>query len=149
MRRSSDLDSNCLVVARPYCNGRATAFNKVLSRSCSVVCESQQKTGRGGKASIVGFHCPDSGTVKSSKFQAPSSRETSSSKLQKGAQQRVLMFGSWSFSGAWSLVLEASTSVTEVALRNPAPRDSQASTNRHAPPRFAGSARDRFPSRRV
>src|ERR1017187_2353279 len=43
---------------------------------------------------------------KSSKFQAPSSRESSSAKLQKppGAGLR---FGVWSFSGAWMLVLGA------------------------------------------
>src|SRR6202011_4171930 len=31
MRRWADLDSNSWVAARPYCNGRATAFDKVLT----------------------------------------------------------------------------------------------------------------------
>jgi len=44
--------------------------------------------------------------MKSSKFQAPSSRETSSSKLQT-PEALVLEFDYWSFSGAWMLVLEA------------------------------------------
>jgi hypothetical protein len=33
MRRQADLDSNSWVAARPYCNGRATGFNKVLTRN--------------------------------------------------------------------------------------------------------------------
>src|SRR5438309_11372182 len=44
--------------------------------------------------------------MKSSKLQAPSSRETPSSNLQKTGT-RILVLGVWSFSGAWMLVLGA------------------------------------------
>jgi hypothetical protein len=44
--------------------------------------------------------------MKSPKFQAPSSRETSSFKLQSSGAL-VLKFDYWSFSGAWMLVLGA------------------------------------------
>jgi hypothetical protein len=49
---------------------------------------------------------------KSSKLQAPSSREFSSSKLQAESRMSAaleLMIEVWSFFGAWMLVLGAST----------------------------------------
>jgi hypothetical protein len=41
--------------------------------------------------------------MKSTKHQAPSTRETSSSKLQAGGRVNGLMLETWSFSGAWML----------------------------------------------
>src|ERR1035441_3431267 len=46
--------------------------------------------------------------IQTSKFQAPSSRETSSSKHQATRRDSVLDLGAWRFSGAWMLVLGAS-----------------------------------------
>src|ERR1017187_4047333 len=46
--------------------------------------------------------------IQTSKFQAPSSRETSSSKHQATRRDPVLDLGAWCFSGAWMLVLGAS-----------------------------------------
>src|SRR5438045_8022186 len=62
MRRLGDLDSNNWVAHRPYCNGRAIAFDKVLKRRKPIACGAEEKTGRGRKASVVGFRRPDSGT---------------------------------------------------------------------------------------
>ena len=64
MRRWGDLDSNYSVASRPYCNGRATAFNKVLNGRLRVVCAVAEKTTPPAKASVVGFHRPDTGTAK-------------------------------------------------------------------------------------
>ena len=63
MRRQADLDSNNWVAAGPYCNGRATGFYKVLTRSYSAICAGGQKTDSRRKASVVGFHCPVCGTT--------------------------------------------------------------------------------------
>jgi hypothetical protein len=42
---------------------------------------------------------------KSSKLQAPSSREAPNFKLQKYCGAHCFEFGAWCFSGAWTLVL--------------------------------------------
>src|SRR5882724_12354055 len=81
MRRLGDLDSNSWVAARPYCNGRATASDKVLKRSKPIVCGRQEKMTRRAKASVVGFHCPGCGTI--FKHQA------SSSKLQRNIKHQI------------------------------------------------------------
>lgn len=151
MRRFGDLDSNCLVAARPYCNGRAIVSDKVLKRSKPVVCADEQKMTRRGKASVVGFHRPDSGTARfagNSKSQTPSSKETQSSKISKTVAA-TLRFCFGDFCAIWNLGFGISTSVIEVALRTLALRDSPASTILHALLQFAGSMQDRFPIHRV
>ena len=50
--------------------------------------------------------------MKSSKFQPPSSRENSNTKLQP-VSQSISKFGIWCFSGAWCLVLGASASAAD------------------------------------
>ena len=158
MRRLGDLDSNCLVAARPYCNGRATAFNKVLTRTKPIICEAEQKRASRSKASLVGFHCPDSGTIPlRGKSQVPNPRLQANfkSKLQRKRRSEPLKFGSWSRPrgiGIWNLgrgISVGATLAIATALRTPVPRDSRASTNLRALPLFAGSRRDRSPSRRV
>jgi hypothetical protein len=55
MRRLGDLDSKYSVAARPYCNGRATAFDIVLNRMPADAYTGAQKNLARGKASVVGF----------------------------------------------------------------------------------------------
>jgi len=157
MRRLGDLDSNCLVAARPYCNGRATASDKVLKRSKPVVCAVEEKMTYERKASVVGFQCPDSGTTAKRKSQIPKPKLQTNFKFQisNKAPQRIwiLVLGICLGFGTWDLgsppTASAATSAAEVALHIPAPRDSPGSTNHHALPQFGGSTRDRSPIRRV
>jgi hypothetical protein len=51
----------------------------------------------------LSFFQPSIPATENSKLQAPSSRETSSLKLQIKTASRELPFGSWSFSGCWML----------------------------------------------
>ena len=62
MRRWGDLDSKKWVALRPYCNGRAMTFGKVVNSSSSVICVSARKNVQRTKASLLGFHRPDTGT---------------------------------------------------------------------------------------
>jgi hypothetical protein len=100
MRRQADLDSNNCVVLRPYCNGRATGFNKVLTRSKTALCADEQKTAPRRKASVVGFRCPDCGTVP--KLQIPSSKLQRNIKLQAPKQRRTRL-GVWLFGASLEL----------------------------------------------
>src|SRR5204863_5245561 len=103
MRRGGDLDSNSWVAARPYCNGRATGFNKVLTRSQSVVCAGEQKSASRRKASQVGFHRPGCGTI--SKLQIPSSKLQRNIKHQTSKQHIARFVGVWLLELLWCLEL--------------------------------------------
>jgi hypothetical protein len=74
MRRWGDLDSNKWVAPRPYCNARATAFDKVLTGSKPVVCAPPEKSDQRWKASLLGFHCPDTGTAAAAEIPNPKYR---------------------------------------------------------------------------
>src|SRR3954462_6803120 len=97
MRRWGDLDSNNSVAAAPYCNGRATGFNKVLTRRKPVVCDRSKKSGLPSKASVVGFHRPDTGTAAPRKSQIPNPKLQTRFKLQISRKRRrgALGFGTW------------------------------------------------------
>src|SRR5947207_1414872 len=97
MRRLGDLDSNSWVAPRPYCNGRATASDKVLKRSKPIVCGREEKMVRRAKASVVGFHCPVCGTAAAPKFQIPNPKFQTTSKIQISKNRRcaALGFGIW------------------------------------------------------
>jgi hypothetical protein len=68
------LDSDKWVAPRPYCNGRATPFDKVLTSSKPIVCAGKQKSARQWKASLLGFHCPDTGTAAAAEIPNPKYR---------------------------------------------------------------------------
>src|ERR1017187_2739142 len=61
--------------------------------------------------------------LKSSKFQAPSSREIPNTKLQKNCPAPELELGAWCFSGCWSLELGCF-----ISLLSPLPRETNART---------------------
>jgi len=152
MRRLGDLDSNSWIAARPYCNGRATASDKVLKRSKPIICGREEKMSRRAKASVVGFHCPVCGTGATRKFHIPNPKTQTRSKSQISKKTSAAKFGIQDLRfvcdlelGIWDFL----TSVTEVRPHTPAPRGSPASTIHRAPRQFAGSTQDRFPIHRV
>jgi hypothetical protein len=62
-----------------------------------------KKTSRRASGVCLYFFQPSTPAVESSKLQTPSSRETSSLKLQTKITPQALKIGSWSFCGCWML----------------------------------------------
>ena len=125
--------------AAPYCNARATAKNKLISYLLSAVCVGTPKTAIPEKASLVGFHRPDTGTgflmllimIMLMIFGAASVCSKDQEQDHEHEQEKNLI------------------SAAEVRPRTPALPDSPGSTNPRALRRFAGLEPNRFPSRPV
>jgi hypothetical protein len=62
-----------------------------------------KKTSRRASGVCLYFFQPSTLAAENSKLEAPSSRETSSLKLQTKITLPALKIGSWSFSGCWML----------------------------------------------